>query len=73
MKQFKKLKPLLKKNLFHAWEAEQKGVHASSLSYYTKKGLIERLDRGIYRNKEAVLNSEKLRYNIAPYILTATT
>lgn len=56
MKEFEKLKPLLKKPLFHAWEAEQKGVNASLLSYYTKKGLIERMDRGIYRGKEAVLN-----------------
>ena len=28
----------------------------SLLSYYTKKGLIERIDRGIYRGKEAILN-----------------
>ena len=53
---FEKLKPLLKKTLFHAWEEKQKGIHTSLLSYYTKKGLIERLDRGIYRGKEAVLN-----------------
>ncbi len=46
----------MKKPLFHAWEAEQKGVHASLLSYYANKGLIERLDHGIYRSKEAVLN-----------------
>ena len=56
MKQFKKLKPLLKKSLFHAWEAEKKGVHASLLIYYAQKGLIEKLDRGIYRSKKAVLN-----------------
>ena len=56
MKEFNKLKPLLKKPLFHAREAKQKGVHVSLLSYYTKKGLIEKLDRGIYRGKKAVLN-----------------
>lgn len=56
MKEFKKLKQLLRKPLFHAWEVEQKGVHTSLLSYYTKKGLIERFNHGIYRSKEAVLN-----------------
>ena len=56
MKEFEKLKPLLKKPLFHAREAKQRGIHTSLLSYYTKKGLIERLDRGIYRGKEATLD-----------------
>ena len=56
MKEFEKLKPLLKKPLFHAREAKQKGVHISLLSYYTKKGLIERIERGIYSGKEAILN-----------------
>ena len=68
MKEFEKLKPLLKKNLFHAWEAEKQGVHASLLSYYTKKGLIERLDHGIYRSKEAVL---KVDFQWEDLILTA--
>ena len=56
MKEFEKLKPLLKKTLFHAWEAEKRGVYPSLLTYYAKKGLIEKLNRGIYRGKEAVLN-----------------
>lgn len=56
MKEFKKLKLLLRKPLFYAWEAEKKGVHASLLGYYTKKGLIEKLDRGIYRGKESTMN-----------------
>ena len=56
MKKFRKIQSLLKKPLFYAWEAEQKGVHASLLSYYAKKGLIEKLDHGIYRGKESVLN-----------------
>ena len=68
MKEFEKIKPLLKKTLFHAWEAKQKGIHTSLLSYYTKKGLIERLDRGIYRGKEAVL---KVDFQWEDLILTA--
>ena len=56
MKQIRKIKALLRKPLFYAWEAKQKGVHPSLLSYYTKKGLIERLDHGIYRGKQSVLN-----------------
>ena len=56
MKEFEKLKPLLKKSLFHAWETKQKSVLTNLLSYYAKKGVIERLDRVIYRGKEAVLN-----------------
>ena len=56
MKQIRKIKSLLRKPLFYAWEAKQKGVHPSLLSYYTKKGLIERLDHGIYRGKQSVLN-----------------
>ena len=58
MKKLKKLKSLLKKPLFYTWEAEEKGVPASLLSYYKKKGLIEKLDRGIYRGKESMLNVE---------------
>lgn len=58
MKKLKKLKSLLKKPLFYTWEAEEKGVPASLLSYYAKKGLVEKLDRGIYRGKESMLNVE---------------
>ena len=56
MKKLKKLKSLFKKPLFYAYEAEKKGVHPSLLSYYAKKGLIEKLDHGIYRGKESMLN-----------------
>ena len=56
MKQVEKIKNLLKKPLFYAWEAKQKGVHPSLLSYYVKRGLIEKLDHGIYRGKQSVLN-----------------
>ena len=56
MKEFKKLETLLKKPLFHAWEAKRKGVHTSLLSYYVEKGLIEKIERGIYRGRNASLN-----------------
>lgn len=56
MKEFKKLNPLLKKPLFHAWEARRKGIHTSLLSYYAKKGWIQKLDRGIYCGQNQNLN-----------------
>lgn len=56
MKKLKKLKTLSKKPFFYAREAEKKGVHPSLLSYYAKKGLIEKLGHGIYRGKESVLD-----------------
>ena len=56
MNNIKKLKLLSKKPFFYAREARKKGIHPSLLSYYAKKGLIERLDRGIYRGKESTLD-----------------
>lgn len=49
LQNMKKLNNLLKKPLFTAAEAREVGVHPSLLSYYVKKGIIERIDRGIYR------------------------
>jgi predicted transcriptional regulator of viral defense system len=51
----KKLNDLLKKPLFTAAEAREAGVHPSLLSYYVKKGLLERIDRGIYRASETTV------------------
>ena len=53
---FTKLKKLLKKTIFRASEARQAGVSSSLLSYYVKKGLIERVDRGVYRGIETSLD-----------------
>lgn len=53
LQNIKKLNNLLKKPLFTAAEAREVGVHPSLLSYYVKKGIIERIDRGIYRPCES--------------------
>jgi predicted transcriptional regulator of viral defense system len=48
--QFQKLKPLLKKSLFRASDARELGISPSLINYYIKKGVIERIDRGVYRS-----------------------
>ena len=54
--QFQRLKPLLRKLLFKASEARKLGVSTSLLSYYVKTGLIERIDRGVYRGMNEELD-----------------
>ena len=46
----KKLKKLFTKPLFRVEEAKSLGIHPSLLSYYVKKGVIQRIGRGAYRN-----------------------
>ena len=53
---YQKLKPLLKKSLFKAGEARKLGISPSLISYYVQKGLIEKIDRGIYRSANQVLD-----------------
>lgn len=53
--EFSKLAPLLKKHLFTASEARSFGVSAALLTYYAKRGLIERVDRGVYRGVNSKL------------------
>ncbi len=52
-KRYKRLKSLLKKPSFTTAEASKKGVGSSLLSYYAKKGYIEKLSRGVYRGNES--------------------
>ncbi len=54
--QFHKLKPLLKKTLFRASEARELGISSSLINYYIKKGMIERVDRGVYRCSDQELD-----------------
>lgn len=54
--QFQKLKPLLKKSIFKASEARELGVSSSLINYYIQKGMIERVDRGIYRSVDQDLD-----------------
>ncbi|MEI8348239.1 MAG: type IV toxin-antitoxin system AbiEi family antitoxin domain-containing protein [Pseudomonadota bacterium] len=56
IKKLNKLRGLLKRPLFRSSEAKKLGISSGLLSYYTQKGLIERVDRGVYRGKESVLN-----------------
>lgn len=56
IEKFKKLRNLLKQPVFRATEAKNAGVSPSLLSYYAKIGLLERVDRGVYRGKEAPLD-----------------
>jgi predicted transcriptional regulator of viral defense system len=44
--------------LFKAAEAQALGCGSALLGYYLKKGLIERLDRGVYRGKNTTLDVE---------------
>ena len=53
---YQKLKPLLKKSFFKAGEARKLGISPSLISYYVQKGLIEKIDRGIYRSANQVLD-----------------
>ena len=56
MDNFKKLSELLEKPLFSSSDAKQRGVSSSLLSYYVNIGLIERIDRGIYRGIDSNMN-----------------
>jgi len=44
------IQKLLKRPFFTAKEARKLGIHPSLLSYYVHKNIIERIDRGVYRN-----------------------
>ena len=46
----KDLSKLLKKPSFTSKQAKTYGIQANSLAYYAKKGLLERVSHGVYRN-----------------------
>lgn len=49
----KKLKaPIFKQLYIRADQARAAGVHPALLSYYEKKGLLQRLERGLYLNRQ---------------------
>ena len=50
MKKINRIKSLMSKHSFTSADARKLGVHSSVLHYYVKKGIIERIDRGVYRN-----------------------
>ena len=43
---------LFKKALIRSSDARAAGIHPAMLSYYEKKGVLERIGRGLYRNKQ---------------------
>ena len=45
----KAIASLCKKPFFTTKEARAKGIHPSNLAYYCKKGILERISRGVYR------------------------
>lgn len=47
------MEPFLKKVIFRAKEARAKGVPTRMLAYFCRKGLIERVGRGLYRAAKA--------------------
>ena len=49
---------LLQKPLIRAQDFRDNGHHPSLLSYYTNKGLLERVGRGLYRNTEYSLDNK---------------
>lgn len=48
-----KIKPLIKASSFTSEEARKLGVPASSLAYYVKIGMLERVTRGVYKGINA--------------------
>ena len=47
------LSPLLRKPIFKASDARSRGIPSRMLAHFCKKGLIERVGRGLYRVAEA--------------------
>lgn len=54
------LTPLLGKHCFSATEARALGVRSEMLSYYQKRGIIKRLQRGLYQSTQPNLPSSFL-------------
>lgn len=46
----KPLNKLLKRSFFTSRDAKALGISVASLSYYVRKGVIERISHGVYRN-----------------------
>lgn len=52
----KQLANLLKRPIFTSKEAKSMGMHPALLSYYAKKGVIKRVNRGVYRGADVSLS-----------------
>jgi predicted transcriptional regulator of viral defense system len=64
------LLPLLKKPLFTASEARERGIPSRMLAYFCQKELIERVGRGLYRVLDA---SSGIDLNFEELVLTAVS
>lgn len=53
-----KINLLAKQPIFTSKEARKCGLHPSLISYYVKKGLINRIKRGVYQSQGIKTNSE---------------
>lgn len=60
---------LLRKPLFNASEARARGIPSRMLAYYCQKGMIERINRGLYRVMEA---PSGIDLDFEELVLTAT-
>jgi predicted transcriptional regulator of viral defense system len=56
MIKFKKLGTLLQYPVFRSSDARKIGVSSALLHYYARKGLLDRVQRGIYRGKKSSMN-----------------
>lgn len=55
------IQPLMKRALFNASEAKALGCSSALLGYYVKKGILERIDHGVYRSKDSKIDVD-VRY-----------
>ncbi len=62
--------PFLKKPIFKASEARSKGIPTRMLAHFCKKGLIERVSRGLYR---VVGASSNIGLDFEELVLTASS
>ena len=58
---------LLQKPLIRTQDLRDNGHHPSLLSYYTNKGLLERVGRGLYRNTEYSLDNMNVQWEGLAY------
>ena len=56
MTHINRIKPLLERSLFTAADARSLGCTSALLGYYLKKGLIESIDRGVYRGTHTAID-----------------
>ena len=61
------IEKLFQKPLIRVRDLRKKGHHPSLLSYYTNKGLLERVGRGLYRNTKYSLDNMNVQWEGLAY------